>query len=61
MDLVDIVTVKNTRAIWKKLQTSIVPIVDKNDLLSISTSVDNLVKSLANNSYIPSIGHGYLD
>ncbi|WP_416066500.1 reverse transcriptase domain-containing protein [Rhizobium sp. ZK1] len=60
MQLEDIVTVKNTRAIWKKLQTSIVPIVGKDDLANIIATVESLVKSLGNNSYIPNIGHGYL-
>lgn len=60
MQFSDIITAKNTRAIWKKLQGGIVPIVDKKDISNVSGHVDSLVRSLSNNSYIPSIGHGYL-
>lgn len=60
MQIADIITPKNTRPIWKKLQASIVPIVDGADLASVALRVEDLVKSISNNSYIPSIGHGYL-
>lgn len=60
MQFSDIITAKNTRAIWKKLQGGIVPIVDKKDISNVSGHADSLVRSLSNNSYIPSIGHGYL-
>lgn len=60
MQIADIITPKNTRPIWKKLQGSVVPIVDSADLASIAGRVDDIVKSISNNSYIPGIGHGYL-
>ncbi len=61
MSLFDrIITTRNARPIWKKLQASIVPIVDKKDLSNLSYDIERLRFDIKSNKYIPSIGHGYL-
>jgi hypothetical protein len=48
-----------TRKVWQQLETSLVPIVSKEDLLKLDTDIDDLNSNIRSNSYMPGTGHGY--
>jgi Reverse transcriptase (RNA-dependent DNA polymerase) len=51
---------KNLRKIWKELRNSYVPVVNVEDYAQIPQFRLSLLNQVANNAYVPSIGHGYL-
>jgi hypothetical protein len=59
-DLDHIINVKNARPIWKKLRSSVVPVVNDETYSDINKRITTICDELKSNSYIPSIGHGYL-
>ncbi len=59
-DVSKLITKKNSRPIWKKLKSSIVPIVTLSELNEIDKFIDKINRDLNNNNYVPNIGHGYL-
>jgi hypothetical protein len=48
-----------TRKVWEKLETSLVPIVSKDQLLKLEDEIDELNFKIQSNSYMPGTGHGY--
>lgn len=48
-----------TRKVWQQLETSLVPIVSKDNLLKLDIEVDDLNAKIRSNSYMPGTGHGY--
>jgi hypothetical protein len=48
-----------TRKVWQQLEKSLVPIVSKDQLLTLEAEVDDLNFKIRSNSYMPGTGHGY--
>ena len=48
-----------TRKVWEHLETSLVPIVSRQNLADLDGEIDKLNHKIRTNAYMPGTGHGY--